>query len=904
MENRFHKSVIIGLLLFVVVVNLFTSSPLSAGHRRLWDLDTLLSRHDSTSRDSLLVDSLAVRDSLDTLPVYVPLDSLAKLDSARVADSLWYAGLSKKERRKVDAERKEKELEAKMAIKIAKADSLDSLKAAKKARKDSIISATPRILETYIIPDSLQYKRMITWTRDRMFNDISVREIDTSYNAAFFDMPYFKKDVNATHLGVSGSPAQTFNFFKRSVTQNAFFYSNYEDYSYSAESLPQFNAKSPYTEFDYTGTLLAGREKEESNVRVLTSTNITPAVNMTLSYHQYGTKGQLLHEGIKNRTAFVALNHVGKRYVAHGGYIFNSVKASENGGMIDPMWIRDTTVQDPHEIPVRLDDASSVTKKHVVYLDQSYRLPFATVREAFHRKKEARAAAKAAALAATAMDSLALASEDSLAALAAVDSLAVSEDLASNAETAPATGGASNVPGPPPGISSLQAVDLDHDHDHEGEGHEDAPQEDYRGTAFYVGHNSELSIFRRVYEDKVSATTKYNPYEHFYMNPSTSHDSLRVLRLDNKVYVRLQPWKDDFAISKLDVGVGDRYVNYFVQDPQMMYFSKKRNVAQNTFYIYAGARGQVKKYFEWDAQAQYNLIGFGQSDFFVRGNMKFSFYPFRQRSEPISLLISAGTDLRSPDFYENHFFSNHYRWDNDFARVSTTKFGGAIEIPKWKLNARVDYALLANNLYFDTKGIIRQNGTPMSVLTASLEKNFVLWKFHLDNRLLAQFSSNQDVVPLPVFAMNLRWYFEFTVVRGALDMQIGANVTYNTKWFAPAYNPVTATFISQKEHLYGNDPLIDVFLNLQWKRACIFIKVINVGNGWPLTHPDFFTASGYIAPMRTVKFGIHWPFYVWPSKGGATHSHDHSHGSSRPSASKDGAQAAASARGLRQNNSR
>lgn len=772
-------------------------------------------------------DSLKMLQSVDEL---ARLDSLVCVDStyrAKVAFDLWWAGLSK-------TDRKEYLINEKIKVKLAKMDSLDAVKERRKAVKDSITKATPRILESYIIPDSLKYKRMLEWTRDRQFSDIAVHVQDTSYNTYFFDFPHVRKDVGASYLGVGGSPSQSFNFFKRSTTESAFFYSNYEDYSYSSETLPQFNAKSPFTQFDYSGTLLTNRDKEEANIRLLTSTNITPALNMTLSYQKYGSRGQLLHENHDNRTAFAALNYLGKNYIGHAGYIFNSVKSDENGGMVDPYWLRDTTV-DVQAIPIKMKDATSVTKKHVVYLDQSYRLPFAMVKLMFTKR-----------------DSTEKAQRDSLKAL---------------------------------GLKPPKR---------------ELPDSLQGGGSFFIGHNSELAIFKRIYDDKISATTPNNPYEHFYLNPTSSHDSLRTVRLDNKVYVRLQPWKEDFAISKIDVGVGDKYMNYVALNPQNMYLTRNHNVAQNTFYVYAGARGKVRKYFDWEALAQYNLLGYGNNDFYVKGNFNFHFFPFRQKNEPINITASAGTSLRQPDFYQQHMFTNHYRWDNEFGKTSRTDVAGGLSIPKWGLKLDVNYGLLQNNLYFDNKGIIRQNASAMSVISASLEENFKIWLFHFDNRVLGQYSSNQSVVAVPAVALNLRYYIQFDVVKGTMQMQIGANMYYTTKWFAPAYNPVTGQFIAQNTTLYGNDPIFDVFVNIQWKRACIFIKGVNIGNGSPVQHPDYFSADGYIMQQRTLKFGIHWPFYTWPGK--AHHGHgDHNHGAS---GNQGGGANAANRNGLKLNNGR
>ena len=176
------------------------------------------------------------------------------------------------------------------------------------------------------------------------------------------------------------------------------------------------------------------------------------------------------------------------------------------------------------------------------------------------------------------------------------------------------------------------------------------------------------------------------------------------------------------------------------------------------------------------------------------------------------------------------------------------------------------YALLGNNIYYGTDGAIRQNTTPMSVMTAYLRKDFRLWKFHLDHRALFQLSSNPDVLPLPTFALNLRYYLQFDVVRDVMQMQIGADGRFTTEWYAPAYNPAVGVFHNQNQEKYGNCPDIDVFVNIQWKRACIFIKVENIGMGWPNDRADYFSAHHYINTQRAIKMGIFWPFYIQPGR--------------------------------------
>ena len=745
-------------------------------------------------KDSTL--RLHLRDSLlnigDSLELH-KLDSLYIKDStevAQIAFTKWYSSLSRKERKKYDAEQALPGLIEAQRLKMERKDSI-------KAAKDSIIAEKPRILQTFAVPDSMHYKRIITWNHDRYFHNVELKDFDTTYNYNFHDYPFFKGDaVNSVWLGVVGAPEESFDFFKRTEEENAVFYTPYQTYSYTPDNAPQFNTKTPYTELAYWGTLFANKEKEESNVRILTTQNITPEFNFTLEYRRYGSNGMLRREDTDNRSALISTNYMGKRYLMHSGFIYNKVERSENGGIIDQTWIRDTTV-DAREIEVRLRNAGNKLKRNTLFLDQMYRIPFS-----FLKKEKG-------------------------------------DDQASDSTA---------IAAPAPVAADTISIDTD-------------------VTTAFIGHSSEYSVFRKTYEDEISISDSYSREfynDRFYINPTRSMDSLRVMRFENRAFLRLQPWKSDGIVSRLDVGIGDKLLNYYTFNPAG-YIQGSSNVVLNSAYLYAGANGKLKKYMQWDAKGQYTFLGHEINDFDINANLSLSVYPFRRdRKSPLTFNAHFETSLKEPDYYQQHLYTNHYRWDNDFSKISTTKAEASLSIPKWQMAASFGYALLSNNIYYDTEGIVRQNNTPMSVMTASLKKNFTVWKLHFDHKALFQLSSNETVMPLPMLALNLRYYLQFDVVKKVMQMQIGANGTYTTQWYLPAYNPVLGVFHNQNEVKYGNCPYIDAFINIQWKRACIFIKVINVNMGWPNKSADYFTADGYIAPQRAIKFGISWPFYMQP----------------------------------------
>jgi len=640
-----------------------------------------------------------------------------------------------------------------------------------KAIKDSIRWSKPRILETYILEDSLKHKRIILWSHNQYLNSIELKKPDTTFNANFNDYPFLKKDVGATYLGISGSAVLLHNYFKREKLDVFNDFSPYLVYGYTPETLPFYNTKTPYTEMAYWGTMFANRDKEETNIKFLHTQNLSPNFNFAINYERFGAAGLLGKETTDNRNFSLSTNYLGKRYVLHAGYIYQGIKRDENGGVVDDSQILDTLV-DVKTIAFRLLDGKNTLKRNTLFLTHSYGIPIR-----FSKRD----------------------STDK-------DSLKIGE-----------------------------------------------------GTITYFGHSLEFSTYNRAYYDNIDATDSigrklYNNW--FYISPTGSYDSSRVTRLENKLFIRIQPWAQDAIISKLDGGIGYQMLSIYSFRPEF-YLQPAKNIHYNNLYLYFGASGQLKKYFHWDAFSKYNIAGYNSGDFSLDAKIKFSAYPIK---EGIHLTGKFRLSTTSPDWFQNYLYSNHYFWNNNFAKTTETKVEGVLDIPRFKMQAFFGYALVGNLIYYGLDGVIGQHNQLESIITAYLQKDFKVWSLHLDNRILYQYTSNSEVLPLPTLSANLRYYFEFDVVKKVMRVQIGANVTFNTEYYAPSYSPALGQFHLQNERKIGNYPYIDAFVNIQWKRASIFIKYLNAAQDWP--DGDYFSANHYIRPQSAIKVGLHWPFYL------------------------------------------
>ena len=769
---------------------------------------------------------------LDSLFAYADSSMLAlangwmQEDSTYIEQNIfdhWYSTLSTKDRRRYDRQ-------AMIPILQARKDSIADAKTARKAFRDSTVKATPRILSTYFVPDSMQYKRIISWTHGRDFHDLYLLDAEKSedFNYRFNDYPFLRKDVNATWLGTAGSPVLYNNFFNRNSEEGEMFYDALESWTFSPSSLPMYNTKTAYTELAYYGTLFESEQTASHNIHIMTTQNITPEWNVTVGYDRYGSEGMLSNERVANKTLYDHTSYLGEKYLLHAGYISNNVSQKENGAIVDNFWIRDTTV-DAREVEVYLKDANSKTVKKTLFLDQQYRIPLTFITNLF-KKKEKAPEMVAGDSTQVAADSVRLA-VDSV--RVAVDSVRLAADT-----------------------TLVEEKDV---------------------TTAFIGHSSEFTRIYRLYNDNMNTSLARNYYsETAYLNPFSSSDSLGVTKFDNKVFIRLQPWAQEAIVSKLDIGAGLDIKHYALEDPSYLY-QPKSNTWTDT-YLYAGAQGQFRNYFQWNALGHYSLLGNEAGDFDISANALFQFYPFRRaRTSPIILNLGFSTSLDEPGFYVQNMLVNHFKWENSFDKISTSKFQGSLSIPRWDLEASVNYALLVNNIYYGVNSMPVQNYDPMSVLSVTLDKGLELFKFlHLDHRVLFQLSSNQEVVPLPMVSANARYYVQFGI-NGAMTMQLGANVFYYTKYNLPRWNPNVGVFYNQTDKEYGNAPYIDLFANMKWQNACVFVKWENAGMGWPLDYADYFSADGHIRTPRIIKLGLFWPFHPNPARSGQTGQSNHNH---------------------------
>jgi hypothetical protein len=229
------------------------------------------------------------------------------------------------------------------------------------------------------------------------------------------------------------------------------------------------------------------------------------------------------------------------------------------------------------------------------------------------------------------------------------------------------------------------------------------------------------------------------------------------------------------------------------------------------------------------------------------------------QKKPFKTTINLAFDLNNhaaPFFYQ-HYFSNHFIWDNGFNKVKTRKISAFLT--QRDLRIGVDIYKIQDYLYIGADTLPAQFNQSLEIMKAYLHKQFRVGKFDFDARFIYQQTSEKSIVRLPVFMTYFTTTFNLKMFKGALKTRSGFDVYYNTKYYADAYMPAIRSFQIQNNKEIGNFFYVDFFLNFNVKRTRFFMKLQNLLSVFGQS--DFYAVPHYPLQDLGFKFGLSWRFH-------------------------------------------
>ncbi len=391
-------------------------------------------------------------------------------------------------------------------------------------------------------------------------------------------------------------------------------------------------------------------------------------------------------------------------------------------------------------------------------------------------------------------------------------------------------------------------------------------------STLYLGHSFEFNRWSKTYTDLYSTYTDergelnadgtYTPvegtyYDNWYINPAMSRDTMFEQVISNRLYVQAQPWNRDGVVGTINGGVGLDLHTYsqFALDSYLTGGVSREKFT--SYFAYGALDGKIKRYADWGANLKYYPSGYRGGDYSASAHLALKAY---FQDKPMILSGSLTQESTSPSYWQENLFSNHFVWFTPLHKENKTRLEAKFEVPALALEVSGWQEVISNKIYYDQNAVVAQCSDPISVTGLYARKDFRVNGLHLDHRVLMQWSTDQKVIPLPLFSAYLSYYYEFWVTKNVLRLQIGADTRFTSEYYMPGYNPALSSFYNQREVEAGGYPYTDFYIAGKWKRMRIHLRYQHINQGL-YGNNSYFQVANYPLNPGMFKMGISWGFY-------------------------------------------
>ena len=409
----------------------------------------------------------------------------------------------------------------------------------------------------------------------------------------------------------------------------------------------------------------------------------------------------------------------------------------------------------------------------------------------------------------------------------------------------------------------------------------EAPKEDNDSTiqrefvpVTSIIHTLETHSYDRIYQAYLSPTDYYaNSY--FYRDKTGEKDSLydqtKHLQIKNTLALALLEGFNKWAKAGVKVFATHDMRNYKMDELQDG-LPVMQKVTENNVSIGGQIIKSQGKTLHYDAMAELWTIGEDAGQLKLDFNTDLNFPLF---GDTVTLAAHAHFYRLHPTYYQRHYHSKHFWWDNDdLSKETHTRIEGIFSYRKTMTTLRVALEEIQNYTYLGMSYVnadetrkylsagINQNSGNINLLTAQLHQHLRLGPINWENVITYQNSSNKDVLPVPTLNVFSNLYLGFKIAK-VLSVELGADATFFTEYEAPDFCPQLNQFAIQENPdsrvTLGNYPFVDVYANMHLKRARFFIMWNNVvGNA---ASKMAFLTPHYPINNAVMHIGVSWNFF-------------------------------------------
>ena len=388
-------------------------------------------------------------------------------------------------------------------------------------------------------------------------------------------------------------------------------------------------------------------------------------------------------------------------------------------------------------------------------------------------------------------------------------------------------------------------------------------------------HTMEMNSHERIYQAYGSPADYYlNSY--FYKDKTGNKDSLfdktNHFQLKNTVALALLEGFNKWAQAGVKLFATHELRNFKMDALEQDSLPGMQRVSEHNISIGGQLIKSQGRTLHYNAQAELWTIGEDAGQLKADFNTDLN---FPLLGDTVTLAAHAHFYRLNPTYYQRHYHSKHFWWDNDdLSKETHTRIEGTFSYQKTKTRLRVAVEEIQNYTYLgmsyvystdDRKYLtagINQEGKNINLLTAQLKQDFKLGPLNWENVVTYQNSSLQTVLPVPTLNIFTNLFLNFKIAH-VLSVEMGACATYFTEYDAPDFCPQLNQFAIQENDdsriKLGNYPFVDVYVNMHLKRARFFIMMNNVAGSFG--NKMRFLTPHYPTNNSVMHLGVSWNFF-------------------------------------------
>ncbi len=376
-----------------------------------------------------------------------------------------------------------------------------------------------------------------------------------------------------------------------------------------------------------------------------------------------------------------------------------------------------------------------------------------------------------------------------------------------------------------------------------------------------INHTFNYSRFMRTYTDLIPSSDTVDFYSNNYYLTDSANDSAFMHTLDNTIAISFM---DKQKKNLIMTGIKHQYqgVSYMYPSQTTILINEtERDTIVgdyisdrfNNISLTGNITLRIKKFAAF-INGEYFLAGYRRNDISANIMMQKTF----GRKERL-LSLGGSVKISEPDYFLKKYSSSHFRWNNDFNKTFDIRGALTLSSQDGSFHLKTRAGMIHNFIYFNETALPQMNEENIYVASLSLYKAFHWRGLNNINDFLVQYSTDDEVIRIPVFACKNSIYYENSVFKNALKIQLGFDFYYNTSYYSDTFMPALGVFYQQNSMSTGNYPYLNGFLNWKVKRTRFFLNYTNALEG--IAGYNYFTAYGYPMNGSSLKFGLVWTFY-------------------------------------------